>query len=59
MGSQPHLLAPLQGAGVIPFVFRWYRPPVRAQPPANGFEPSGFMSNRCFEGVALISDNVC
>jgi hypothetical protein len=41
------LLAPLRGAIVIPFVSRWYRPLSRAQPPANGFEPSGFAFDRC------------
>jgi hypothetical protein len=41
------LLAPLRGAIVIPLVSRWYRPLSRTQPPANGFEPSGFASDRC------------
>ena len=36
------LLAALQGAIIIPSAFRWYRPLRRTQPPANGFEPSGF-----------------
>jgi hypothetical protein len=41
------LLAPLRGAIVIPLVSRWYRPLSRTQPPANGFEPSGFAFDRC------------
>ena len=41
------MLAPLRGAIVITFVSRWYRPLSRTQPPANGFEPSGFAFDRC------------
>jgi hypothetical protein len=50
------LLAPLRGAIVIPFVSRWYRPLSRTQPPANGFEPSGFAFDRCSKRSAPFDD---